>query len=59
MDSFWGRFWVILLFMLMYKVFGVIIGVGNSNKLLNIMDLFVFFVKKKKIIEEIKMVYNI
>lgn len=58
MDSFWGRFWVILLFMLMYKVFGVIIGVGNSNKLLNIMDLFVFFVKKK-IIEEINMVYNI
>lgn len=53
MDSFWGRFWVILLFMLMYKVFGVIIGVGNSNKLLNIMDLFVFFVKKKKIIEEL------
>lgn len=41
----------------MYKVPGVIIGVGNSNKLLNITDLFALPAKKKTI-EEIKMVHN-
>lgn len=40
----------------MYKVPGVIIGVGNSNKLLNITDLFALPAKKK--IEEINMVHN-
>lgn len=42
----------------MYKVPGVIIGVGNSNKLLNITDLFALPAKKKKTIEEINMVHN-
>lgn len=41
----------------MYKVPGVIIGVGNSNKLLNITDLFALPAKKKTI-EEIKIVHN-
>lgn len=41
----------------MYKVPGVIIGVGNSNKLLNITDLFALPAKKKTI-EEINMVHN-
>lgn len=58
MDSFRGRSRVILPLMLMYKVPGVIIGVGNSNKLLNITDLFALPAKKKKTIEEIKMVHN-
>lgn len=48
MDSFRGRSRVILPLMLMYKVPGVIIGVGNSNKLLNITDLFALPAKKKK-----------
>lgn len=52
MDSFRGRSRVILPLMLMYKVPGVIIGVGNSNKLLNITDLFALPAKKKKTIEE-------
>lgn len=56
MDSFRGRSRVILPLMLMYKVPGVIIGVGNSNKLLNITDLFALPAKKK--IEEINMVHN-
>lgn len=46
MDSFRGRSRVILPLMLMYKVPGVIIGVGNSNKLLNITDLFALPAKK-------------
>lgn len=59
MDSFRGRSRVILPLMLMYKVPGVIIGVGNSNKLLNITDLFALPAKKKKkTIEEINMVHN-
>lgn len=41
----------------MYKVPGVIIGVGNSNKLLNITDLFALPAKKITI-EEINMVHN-
>lgn len=41
----------------MYKVPGVIIGVGNSNKLLNITDLFALPATKKTI-EEINMVHN-
>lgn len=57
MDSFRGRSRVILPLMLMYKVPGVIIGVGNSNKLLNITDLFALPAKKKTI-EEINMVHN-
>lgn len=56
MDSFRGRSRVILPLMLMYKVPGVIIGVGNSNKLLNITDLFAL--PAKKILEEINMVYR-
>lgn len=42
----------------MYKVPGVIIGVGNSNKLLNITDLFALPAKKKKTIEKINMVHK-
>lgn len=49
MDSFRGRSRVILPLMLMYKVPGVIIGVGNSNKLLNITDLFALPAKKKQL----------
>lgn len=58
MDSFRGRSRVILPLMLMYKVPGVIIGVGNSNKLLNITDLFALPAKKKKTFEKIIMVHN-
>lgn len=48
MDSRLGSSRVMFPFMLMYKVPGVIMGVGNKSKLLNITDLFSAPEKRKE-----------